>query len=215
VSGTHTYAVMGTKSVTVTLSDDAPGTATATAASTANVAPSCTSTIQHSTVRRVTLGSGTTCLLNDTIGSSVTVPAGASVVIVNSTINGGLTATNPAAVSVCGSRTSGAVNISGATKFVLLGDPGDDSCAGNQFRKGVTLSANAGGVEVGHNTISAGVSVTGTSGHGPAVEDVGTEIEGNTIGGGLKCSGNTPVATNDGQPNLVSGAESGECSSPF
>ena len=110
---------------------------------------------------------------------------------------------------------SGAVNISGATKFVLIGDPGDDGCAGNTFRRGVTLSANAGGVELGHNHVTGTVSVTGTTGHGPAIEDVGTEIEANTIGGALACSGNTPVATNGGQPNTVSGAESGECSSPF
>src|SRR4029077_12533286 len=38
VSGTHTYAASGTDQVTVTLADDAPGTATASATSTANVA---------------------------------------------------------------------------------------------------------------------------------------------------------------------------------
>jgi len=38
VSGTHTYAATGTFSVQVTLADDAPGTATATATSTAHVA---------------------------------------------------------------------------------------------------------------------------------------------------------------------------------
>ena len=37
VSGTHTYASSGQNAVSVTLSDDAPGTATATANSTANV----------------------------------------------------------------------------------------------------------------------------------------------------------------------------------
>jgi hypothetical protein len=37
VSGTHTYATSGQDAVSVTLSDDAPGTATATANSTANV----------------------------------------------------------------------------------------------------------------------------------------------------------------------------------
>lgn len=39
VSGTHTYAATGTFSVTVTLSDDAPGTATATVVSTAHINP--------------------------------------------------------------------------------------------------------------------------------------------------------------------------------
>ncbi len=39
VSGSHIYATSGNFPVTVTLTDDAPGTATATAASTANVAP--------------------------------------------------------------------------------------------------------------------------------------------------------------------------------
>ena len=40
VSGTHTYAASGSYAVTVTLADDAPGTATATVTSTANVADS-------------------------------------------------------------------------------------------------------------------------------------------------------------------------------
>ncbi len=38
MSGTHTYAAIGPFVVTVTLTDDAPGTATATAASAATVA---------------------------------------------------------------------------------------------------------------------------------------------------------------------------------
>jgi len=37
VSGTHTYATSGTFNVVVTLTDDPPGTATATTTSTANV----------------------------------------------------------------------------------------------------------------------------------------------------------------------------------
>jgi len=215
VSGSHTYATTGAKTVTVTLTDDAPGTASATAVSTANVTSPCTTTIQNSRVRKPALGTGTTCFIHDVISGTITVPAGDSVFISSSTVSGRLTAVNPAAVSVCGSRFSGAVNISGATKFVLLGDPGDDFCAGNTLRRGVTLTSNHGGLEVGHNHVSGSVTVTGTTGHGPAAEDVGTEIEANLIGGSLNCSGNTPVATNDTQPNTVAGAETGECAPPF
>jgi hypothetical protein len=105
------------------------------------------------------------------------------------------------------------VNISGSTGFVLLGDPGDDGCAGNTFRATMTLSSNQGGLELGHNQIG-NTTVTGTTGTGPFRDDVGAEIEANTIGGNLKCSGNTPAATNDGQPNTVTGNRTGECASP-
>jgi stage V sporulation protein SpoVS len=36
------------------------------------------------------------------------------------------------------------------------------------------------------------------------------EVEGNTIGAGAACSGNSSVS-NDGQPNKVTGARTGQC----
>jgi hypothetical protein len=73
----------------------------------------------------------------------------------------------------------------------------------------VTLSGNQGSVELGGNQIGGRViisnNVTGGSG------ESGVEVEGNHIGGTLSCSGNTPPPTNDGQPNTVTGARTGQC----
>jgi len=158
--------------------------------------------------------SGSTCITGGSVGGNLTVPAGASVVLTNATIGGGITANNPGSVTICGTTVGNAVKVSGATGFVLLGDPGDDNCAGNSFRTNITLSSNHRGVELGHNHIGANTSVTGTTGVGLFPEDVGAELEGNTIGGGLACSGNSSII-NDGQPNSVGGARSGQCTGSF
>jgi hypothetical protein len=57
--------------------------------------------------------------------------------------------------------------------------------------------------------------VSGTTGTGPFLpDDSRTEIEANTIGGSLSCSGDTPSATDDGHANTVTGSRGGECSTP-
>ncbi|MGW2256162.1 hypothetical protein ACWCXH_39425, partial [Kitasatospora sp. NPDC001660] len=71
---------------------------------------------------------------------------------------------------------------------------------------------NTGGLEVVGNHIGVSMLVSGNSGTGPFPEDNRPEIEGNTIGGSLSCSGNTPPPTNDGHPNTVAGARGGQCS---
>ena len=168
---------------------------------------------QGSAAGNVTLGSGSTVINGATIGGNIKVPAGTTLVLMNSTVGGGITGTNAASITVCNTTVGGAVSISGSTGFVLLGDPGDDGCAGNTFRSGITLSSNQGDVELGNNQ-TGNVSITGTTGTGPFPDDTGVEIEANHIGGTLSCSGNTPVASNDHQPNTVTGSRSGECASP-
>jgi hexosaminidase len=37
-------------------------------------------------------------------------------------------------------------------------------------------------------------------------------VAGNTIGGGLSCSGNDPAPTDAGRPNIAHGSASGQCS---
>ena len=100
--------------------------------------------------------------------------------------------------------------MSTSTGFVLIGDPGDDACAVNTLKSGLTLTNNTGGFEAVGNSIAGTVSATGNSGHGPFAEDNGVELEGNTIHGGLSCSGNSAV-TNDGNTNTVTGAKTGQC----
>jgi hypothetical protein len=161
--------------------------------------------------------SGATCITNGNIPGNIYVPAGQSLVLTNSTVGGSITASNPASITVCGSTVNGAVTISGATRFVLLGDPGDDRCAGNTFRGNMTLSNNTGGLEVGSNHISGNTYVSGNSGAGPFLpDDDRPEIEGNTVGGYLYCTGNSPGLKNDGPPNnSVAGARYGQCVAPF
>jgi hypothetical protein len=77
----------------------------------------------------------------------------------------------------------------------------------------VSLRSNTGGVELSHNDrIGSAVTVSGNSGAGPFIDDgLGQEVEANTIWSTLSCSGNSPAARNDGQPNTVSSTRSGEC----
>jgi len=201
VSPTATGPVSNTATVSATNDATARATATTTVGCDRDQ-PSATGTVR--------LLAGTTCIRGATIGGSLIVPAGASVVVVDSTIRGSLTATKPGSVSVCDSTVGGRARISRATGFVLLGDPGDDICAGNTFRSSVTLSSNHGGLDVGANNITGNTSVTRTDGVGPFPDDVGAEIVGNTIGGRLTCSRNSSV-TNDGPPNSHNGTGIGQC----
>ena len=74
------------------------------------------------------------------------------------------------------------------------------------------MNSNTGGVEVGGNTTSGAITVSNNVAptNGAPIEDAATEVEGNHDGGKLTCSGNTPVPTNDGSANTVSGARSGQ-----
>ena len=163
----------------------------------------------------INLAPGSTSISGASVGGNITVPAGSSLILTNSTVGGNITATNPGSITICGSTVGNTVKISGASGFVLLRDAGDDGCAPNTFRTSVTLTSNHGAVDLVGNHIGSNTSVTGTTGTGPFLpDDQGAELEGNTIGGTLSCSGNTPIA-NDGNPNSVAGARSGQCPGSF
>ncbi len=131
--------------------------------------------------------------------------------------NGPLRASGAVAVALCGSAVNGPVSVSGTTGFVRIGGGSDDpgvSCTGATLQGPLALSGNKGGVEVEDAKASGLLSLTNTMGAAPGEDSAAPELEGNTIGGPLSCSGNTPAPTSDGRPNTVSGPKSGQCSVP-
>lgn len=155
--------------------------------------------------------SGTTCVASATVGGNIKVPAGGKLLLLTDTVGGTVNVTGAGQVIICGSTFGGNVKINGDNGFLLLGDPADDSCAGNTFNSGVTLGSNTAGLALVGNKIGGGVSITGNSGSGPAPNHTSPKVGGNTISGNLACSGDSPVMTDGGLPNSVSGNRSGEC----
>ena len=195
-----------TNTATVTAGNASP--ASSSASTSARVA--CDHVISGSAAPLELEGGGSWCV-SGSIQGHVAAGTGVALFLRDATVAGGVSASDPAAVSVCGSDVNGSVAVSGASGFVLLGDPGDDGCAANTITGSVSLSDNGAGVEVGHNHVSGSLSLSGNAGGGPFPEDAAPELEANTIGGSLACSGDHPAATDDGQPNAVDGTRFGEC----
>jgi hypothetical protein len=197
----------------------------ATYAGDGNFLPS-TSTAQSQLVRCMTVVTGkvnggltvtgSTCVNNATVNGGITVLPGAALSLNSSTVHGGVTSAHGKAVTFCASLIDGSSTVSSTTGFVLIGDNGDDgySCGGNDLRGTLNLSANAGQIELGGNQIKGGASISGTSGVGPTVENLITEIEGNRISGQLSCSNNNPAPTDGGSPNSATGGGVGQCAAP-
>jgi hypothetical protein len=143
----------------------------------------CTTTLSGAQGTLVIQPNGTTCLQHATVSGSVQVLPGARLFVEHSSTTGPIVADMPAFFGVCDSSVGGAVLVADASGSVLVGDPTDDACGGNTISAGVVLQNNHSGVEVAANH----------------------------IGGSLVCSGNNPAPKNDGQPNTVTGARSGQC----
>lgn len=161
----------------------------------------------------------TTCIIDANVvsGATISVPAGAELVVTDSTVSGSITATKPHAMTICGSTIGGSIYVSGSTAFVLIGDGADGSidtpCTGNTIKGSVTLTKATGGIELGGDTITGSVSVTYNvaPNSGSPTEDNATEIEGDSIGGSLTCLKNNPAPDFDGQITTVTGARVGQC----
>jgi hypothetical protein len=173
----------------------------------------CTKTITGSQPTVDFSPTGSTCLSGANITGGITIPAGAKVSIVNSTIGGGITSNGAGGITICGSTVGGSISITGANGFVLLGDAIEDACVGNRFRATVTLSSNSAGLNLGDNSIGGHVYVTNNIGAGPAPNHPSPEVEANSIAGRLTCTGNSPVASDDGRPSSSS-SRAGECAAP-
>jgi hypothetical protein len=167
-------------------------------------------------IHSVLFVSGSTCINNATVNGAIVVLPGAALSLTNSTVNGAIISVGAKAVTYCADTLSGASSISATSGFVLIGDDGNHgfSCGGNVLRGALSLTGNKGQLELGGNQIAGGVSITFTSGSGPTVGNSISEIEGNRIWGALWCTGNTPPPSDNGHPNQVTGATSGQCGAP-
>jgi len=163
---------------------------------------------------KVLVAGGRTCNLppptNAQVAGSATVQPGGALVMTNGLVTGGVQSTGAAGVRICGSRIRGAagggpaLSVANSYGSVVVGD-GTPACARNDLLGAVSFDANQ-SVELDTNRVSGSVSVTRTAGGIPSAV-----LAANQISGGLACSDNTPPPTNDGRPNTVIGARSGQC----
>jgi hypothetical protein len=161
--------------------------------------------------------SGAVCLSNATVTGNITVAPGASITITNSTVKGSITSDGATSFTMCGSSVTGSVAIQNTTGFVLVGGDGQGGCAANSIGGSLTLTSNKGGLRIAGNSIGTSLTVTNntvTGGVDPIGGAARTVIRANFIKTTFACSGNSPVASNDGVANYARGARSGECASP-
>jgi hypothetical protein len=170
----------------------------------------CTTTVTG-TVASVNVPAGSvTCINGATVTGAVTVQPGGSVVLNGARVAGGVLSQGSTGVRICGSqirsenRGGTAIGIAGTVGPVVIGD-GTAGCARNDIVGLVTLDRNH-SVEVDTNRVSGSVSVTNTAGSPQA-----PVIAANQITVNLDCSGNVPAPTNEGRPNAVLGARTGQC----
>ena len=170
----------------------------------------CTTTITGSTGPVVVPTGQVTCITNALVEGSVEVRTGGALVITNSRVSGGVLSQGAAGVRICGSqitvpRGSGpslpGVSVVSSFGPVVVGD-GTPACPRNDIVRGVTLYANQ-SVELDGNRVSGDVRVEWTAGT--------SVIAANQVTLGLTCLNNLTPPTNEGRPNQVVGARTGQC----
>ena len=170
----------------------------------------CTTTVTGASGNVTVPAGSVTCVSNAQVNGSITVQPGGALVLTDSTVIGGVQSTGAAGIRICGSqirRTAAggpALSVTGSFGPVVVGD-GTPACPRNDFAGAVAFDANY-SVELDTNRVSGGVTATWNAGGTPSAV-----IAANQITGALACSDNIPAPTNDGRPNTVVGARSGQC----
>jgi PKD repeat protein len=203
---TVTGVLTGRDVVTATYSGDALH-----ATSSGQLTPAVTfgHTLSGSFKGSMTLTGGTWLLDGVSLPGALTIGVNTSVVLLRTSV-GGVTATNPGAVTVCGSTLKNGLTISGASGFVLVGDPRDDGCAGNTVTGAVSIVGSLAGANLSGNRLNSGVRFDGNHGGGPFPVDAVPVVSANTVKAVLACANNQPAPTNDGVTNTAK-KKSGQC----
>ncbi|HEX2046174.1 MAG TPA: kelch repeat-containing protein [Acidimicrobiales bacterium] len=169
----------------------------------------CTTTVTGE-VGNVTVPTGSVTCVNDAfVAGSITVQPGGSLVLTNSRVTGGVLSQGSTGVRICGSqitsdagsRGNGLV-VTGTNGPVIVGD-GTPSCPRNDISGGVYLEGND-SVELDTNRVNGTVALIGNS---------GPVVAANQVTGNLDCTDNDPPPTDEGRPNTVLGARTGQCAS--
>jgi hypothetical protein len=172
----------------------------------------CTTTVTG-TVASVTVPDGSvTCVNGASVMGSITVQPGGSLVVNPGTrVVGGISSQGSTGIRICGalirSASGGAgtaISVVGTVGPVVIGD-GTAACPRNDVVGQVSLDGNN-SVELDTNRVSGSVSVVNTSGSPQA-----PVVAANQITVNLDCAGNVPAPTNEGRPNTVLGARTGQC----
>ncbi|MBE2315656.1 peptidase M64 [Solirubrobacter sp. CPCC 204708] len=130
---------------------------------------------------------GVTCVDGATVSGTVTVAAGASLLLKNTTVGGTLDANGAEAVQVIGSTVTGATKIANSTKDVTL--------AGSAFKGGLSLTGNT--------------QVTANERYSRLAGAYGPVVAGNTVNGTFECANNSAAVKDFGAANRITGASNG------
>jgi YVTN family beta-propeller protein len=207
ISGTP--AVPGSADFTAKVTDSANPAMTATKLLSI-AAGGCTRAITGTHRGALTIGKGVTCITAATLRGPLTISRGAIASISGSQISGPLRSSQADVLSVCSTRITGPVSVTTSSGYVLVGD-GSPGCGGSTIRGQVSLTGNAGGLELQGNTISGPVRLISNSARGPGADTADLEVEANHIRGPLACWRNTPAPSDGDQPNTITGHITGQC----
>ncbi len=167
----------------------------------------CTTTVTGESGPVVVPAGQVTCINNATVTGSVTVQPGGALVMNAAKVYFGVSAQGAAGIRICGSQIAPSddgvgLSVTGSFGPVVVGD-GTADCPRNDIAKNVAFATNQ-SLRFDSNRVTGGVSVVATA-SAPVVAA-------NQVIVGLDCTDNTPPPTNEGRPNRVFGARTGQCS---
>jgi hypothetical protein len=191
------------------------------AAGAASAATTCTDFLAPGTYGAVTVPAGAVCFSDGgiTVRGGLFIGEGATFVLGseeapgdNGTINGGVHATNPDSVQIHFMTINGGLDIQGGSG--PFGGPFDitwNAIEDNHINGRVNVDGyNGFWFGFIRNTVNGSVNLNNNVLEDPDANEYVT----NTIHGSLNCTGNSPapqVGDSEGEPNVVSGAKTGQC----
>jgi len=197
-----------------------------TSAKTITQTISCTQVVTAGSGTNYNVGSGASlCVVGGTLTGSVNVQSGGSLDLEGVTVQSSVNVGAALSARMCNTHVTGSVSVGGVTGPINFGDPTGTACAGNTIDGSLNIQSspgslsmarttiggslnvgsNTGGVLLQANTVSGSMNVGNNTGTKPVT------VAGNRVLQSLSCASNTPVPTNAGLVNIVTGTATGQC----